>query len=56
VTMEESRMTGAETLKVVNGVKVMVQGLMDMVQQLQKGGSNSVNDTGDRVINSAQTV
>lgn len=54
--MAESRMTGAETLKAVKGVEVMVQGLVDMMQQLQKGGGIRVNDNGDRVINSAQTV
>lgn len=46
-------MTGAETLKAMNGVKVMIQGLTDMVQQLQQGVGIRVNDTGDKVVTSA---
>ena len=49
-------MTGAETLKNINGIKVMIQGLTDMVQQLQQGVSIRVNDTGDKLVNSAQSV
>lgn len=49
-------MTGAETLKAMNGVKVMIQGLTDMVQQLQQGVGIRINDTGDKVVNSAQSV
>jgi hypothetical protein len=54
VTLEESRMTGAEALKAINVVKGMIQGLTTMLQ----GADVSVKDTGDnlKVINSAQTV
>jgi translation initiation factor IF-2 len=52
VTLEESRMTGAEALKAINGVKGMIQGLTAMLQ----GANVRVKDTGDKVINSTQTV
>jgi hypothetical protein len=53
VTLEETRMTGAETLKAIHGVKVMIQGLTDMLQQ---GANVRVEDTDDNAINRAATV
>jgi hypothetical protein len=53
VTLEETRMTGAETLKAIHGVKVMIQGLTDMLQQ---GANVRVEDTDDNAINRATTV
>ena len=54
VTLEESRMTGAETIKAIHGVKVMIQSLTDIV--LQQGADVRVKDASDKVINSALTV
>ena len=53
VTLEETRMTGAETLKAIHGVKVMIQGLTDMLQQ---GANVGVEDTDDNAVNRATTV
>ena len=53
VTLEETRMTGAETLKAIHGVKVMIQGLTDMLQQ---GANVRVEDTDDNAINRATTA
>jgi hypothetical protein len=49
MTLEETRMTGAEALKAIHDVKRMVQ---DMLQ----GVDLRVKDVGDKLINSAQTV
>ena len=57
VTLEESRMTGAETLKAIHGVKVMIQGLSDMLQQgVNVGVKDTGESSGNQVINSTQTV
>ena len=59
MTLEETRMTGTETLKAVHGVdnkvggvEVMIQGVTDLL----RGVDDRVKDIGDKVINSAQIV
>jgi hypothetical protein len=49
MTLEESRMTGAEALKAIHDVKRMIQ---DMLQSVD----DRIKDVGDNVINSASIV
>jgi hypothetical protein len=58
ITLEESRMTGAEALKAIHGignrmkgVEGILQGVTDMLQ-----GRDKVKDIGDKVISGARSV
>jgi hypothetical protein len=52
MTLEETRMTGAETLKAIHGVKGVLQGVTDMLQSVD----DRVKVIGDKVISGAQTI
>ena len=52
MTLEESRMTGAEAFKAIHGVQGMMRGMKDMLQDVDK----KVGEIGDKVKDSTQTV
>jgi hypothetical protein len=52
MTLEETRMTGAETLKAIHGVEGVLQGVTDMLQSVD----DRVKVIGDKVISGAQTI
>lgn len=59
MTLEETRMTGTETLRAVHGVDNKVGGVEGMLQDvtdLLRGVDDRVKDIGDKVINSEQIV
>ena len=50
VTLEESRMTGAEAFKAIHGVQGMMRGITDLLRDVDK----RVREIGDKVKDSAQ--
>ena len=52
MTLEETRMTGAETLKAIHRVEGVLQGVTDMLH----GVHDQVKDIGDKVIDGAQII
>ncbi|KAH9989503.1 hypothetical protein BJV77DRAFT_1151424 [Russula vinacea] len=50
MTLEETRMTGAETLKAIHGVKGVLQGVTDMLQSVD----DRVKVIGDKVISGVE--